>query len=188
METLRLYPEPPVLIRRALEKVELPYKGVLPPAEEGKPAPTGEPPNVVLPRGVDILLSVYSLHRNPEVWGADADTFRPERFLEAREGHGEWAGYTVPMAKDGVTPAFMSGESLLYPNETHFDFGFIPFGGGQRKCVGDSFAVAESIVAIAAFVRTLDIAHVPGKEEPGMVTGATIHTDGGLQVRLTERK
>ncbi|KAJ1636093.1 hypothetical protein T492DRAFT_587903, partial [Pavlovales sp. CCMP2436] len=31
----------------------------------------------------------------------------------------------------------------LYPSEAASDFAFIPFGGGERKCVGDQFASLE---------------------------------------------
>ena len=32
-----------------------------------------------VPRGQDIIVSVYNIHRNPEVWEFP-DEFRPERF------------------------------------------------------------------------------------------------------------
>lgn len=58
-ESLRLYPQPPVLIRRSLEDDAL-----------GK-YPIG--------RGEDIFISVWNLHRCPNHW-VDADTFNPERW------------------------------------------------------------------------------------------------------------
>jgi hypothetical protein len=42
-----------------------------------------------------------------------------------------WAGYD-PNKRAG-----------LYPSEAASDFAFIPFGGGERKCVGDQFATLE---------------------------------------------
>ncbi|XP_058128995.1 cytochrome P450 4V2-like [Anopheles ziemanni] len=33
-----------------------------------------------LPAGVDILIDIFDMHRNPTYWGPDADRFRPERF------------------------------------------------------------------------------------------------------------
>uniref|UniRef100_A0A182IN74 Uncharacterized protein n=1 Tax=Anopheles atroparvus TaxID=41427 RepID=A0A182IN74_ANOAO len=33
-----------------------------------------------LPAGVDILIDIFDIHRNPVYWGSDADQFRPERF------------------------------------------------------------------------------------------------------------
>ncbi|KAI8556097.1 hypothetical protein RHMOL_Rhmol05G0225500 [Rhododendron molle] len=58
-ESLRLYPQPPVLIRRSLEDDML-----------------GKYP---IRRGEDIFISVWNLHRCPKHW-EDADKFNPERW------------------------------------------------------------------------------------------------------------
>ncbi|WOL18249.1 protein LUTEIN DEFICIENT 5, chloroplastic [Canna indica] len=58
-ESLRLYPQPPVLIRRSLEDDVL-----------------GEYP---IRRGEDIFISVWNLHRSPKHW-VDAESFNPERW------------------------------------------------------------------------------------------------------------
>ncbi|KAE9617719.1 hypothetical protein Lal_00027290 [Lupinus albus] len=58
-ESLRLYPQPPVLIRRSLEDDVL-----------------GEYP---IKSGEDIFISVWNLHRGPKQWD-DADKFEPERW------------------------------------------------------------------------------------------------------------
>ncbi|CAH2034782.1 unnamed protein product [Thlaspi arvense] len=58
-ESLRLYPQPPVLIRRSLENDTLgPYP---------------------IKRGEDIFISVWNLHRSPLHWD-DAEKFNPERW------------------------------------------------------------------------------------------------------------
>jgi hypothetical protein len=36
------------------------------------------------------------------------------------------------------------------------DFAFLPFGGGQRKCVGDQFALMEAVVTMAMLLRRFD--------------------------------
>ncbi|PRQ41582.1 putative cytochrome P450 [Rosa chinensis] len=58
-ESLRLYPQPPVLIRRSLEDDML-----------------GEYP---IKRNEDIFICVWNLHRSPTLWD-DADKFNPERW------------------------------------------------------------------------------------------------------------
>eukprot|EP00611_Tribonema_gayanum_P030855 TRINITY_DN869_c0_g3_i6.p1 TRINITY_DN869_c0_g3~~TRINITY_DN869_c0_g3_i6.p1 ORF type:complete len:441 (+),score=103.47 TRINITY_DN869_c0_g3_i6:750-2072(+) len=66
VEALRLYPEPPVLIRRALREDALP------------PGGTGTP--IRLPRGSDVFISTWNLHRSPALWDAPQE-YNPERFM-----------------------------------------------------------------------------------------------------------
>ena len=56
IEALRLYPEPPVLIRRAREEDTLPAGG------------SGLSGGVKVLRGTDIFISTWNLHRAPEYW------------------------------------------------------------------------------------------------------------------------
>jgi cytochrome P450 family 97 subfamily B polypeptide 3 len=165
-ETLRLYPEPPLLIRRVLRDAVLP---------KGQAANETE-----IMRGTDIFINVYSLHRSPSLW-RDPDRFDPDRWLQpfVNPGVNDWKGY-VP--SDNLRLG-----SPLYPNEVNSDFAFLPFGGGTRKCVGDQFAMLESVVALAMLLRRLDFKLACGPEEVGMATGATIHTKNGLPMVITPR-
>jgi docosahexaenoic acid omega-hydroxylase len=36
----------------------------------------------VLKPGMVVCINIFSLHRSPEVWGSDAEQFRPERFMD----------------------------------------------------------------------------------------------------------
>lgn len=33
------------------------------------------------------MVNIHQLHHNPDEWGSDHDTFRPERFSEKRKRH-----------------------------------------------------------------------------------------------------
>ncbi|XP_053660991.1 cytochrome P450 4C1-like [Anopheles marshallii] len=59
-ESLRLLPIAAVIGRRTSEELDLGgYR---------------------LPAGIDIIIDIFDIHRNPAYWGHDADRFRPERF------------------------------------------------------------------------------------------------------------
>ncbi|MEW5298950.1 MAG: hypothetical protein WDW36_002019 [Sanguina aurantia] len=137
-ESMRLYPQPPVLLRRALVEDKF--------------------DNFVIPAGSDIFISVWNLHRSPALW-EDSDSFKPERFP-----------ITSPI-----------------PNETTENFSYLPFGGGKRKCIGDQFALFESIVALSMLTRRYDFTLDPNGPAVGMTTGATIHTTAGLFMNMKPR-
>lgn len=137
-ESMRLYPHPPVLLRRAL-------------------VPDTLPGGYAVPRGQDVILSIYNIHHSAAVW-EDPHAFKPERFaLNA--------------------PA---------PTEANTGYKYIPFSGGPRKCVGDQFATMEAVIALAVVLRRYSFALSPG-HDPGMTTGATIHTANGMYMTVKKR-
>jgi len=177
-ETLRLYPEPPLLIRRCRTQNTLP-KGA------------GREATVI--RGMDLFISLYNIHHDEKFW-PNADTFDPLRFTKPYKNPHvpQWAGYD-PKLWDG----------RLYPNEISADFAFLPFGGGARKCVGDEFALLEATVTLAMVLRRFEFQFDPSKTDTeidyndppmnldhpvGMRTGATIHTRRGLHMLIKRRK
>ncbi|ABO99505.1 predicted protein [Ostreococcus lucimarinus CCE9901] len=161
-EGMRLYPAPPILIRRAIKDVTLPRGG------NGK--------EITLKAGTDCFIAVWNLHRSPDLW-EDPEKFDPSRFSRrfenpAIEGWG------------GLNPELMTG---LYPNEQCTDFSYVPFGGGQRRCAGDQFAMLEAVTALSVLLKKFkfELACEPGEVE--MITGATIHTKKGLPMKLKRR-
>ncbi|GHF32068.1 cytochrome P450 [Streptomyces fumanus] len=76
-----------------------------------------------LPRGATVLYSPYLLHHQATSF-PDPERFRPERWAPGRTA-GRAAG----------------GDALL------------PFAAGSRKCVADTFAMAEATVAVAVVAR-----------------------------------
>lgn len=166
-ESLRMYPEPPLLIRRNLTQVTLP-KGATVPFE------------ATLMRGTDIFIAVYNIHRDERYW-PNPDLFDPERFKKAYKNPDipEWKGYD-PEAWKG----------RLYPDENACDYAFLPFGAGPRRCLGDMFATIEGTIALAMFLRRFEFdfaAPTPRPEDVGAATGATIHTKNGLWMTLKKR-
>lgn len=159
-ESLRMYPEPPLLIRRALDDHVLPAGGV---GFETK-----------VQRGVDIFIALYNIHRSPDYW-ENPNEFDPERFLRPFKNaeRPDWGGYN-PVA------------SALYPNEVHSDFAYLPFGGGSRKCVGDQFACMEAVVTLSMILRRFDFQLAIPPQDVGIYTGATIHTRNGLMMTVSE--
>jgi beta-ring hydroxylase len=73
------------------------------------------------------------------------------------------------------------------PTEVNQDYRYLPFGGGQRKCLGDMFATFETMTALAMLVRRFSFKLTVGAPPVGMTTGATIHTTAGLHMTVTRR-
>lgn len=60
-EVFRMLPTVPIILRETLEDFEI-------------------EPGLIIPKGVNLLINIYALHRRKDIWGADADEFVPERF------------------------------------------------------------------------------------------------------------
>ena len=64
---------------------------------------------------------------------------------------------------------------------------YLPFGGGQRICIGNSFAMMEHAIVLAAAVRHWRLESIPGREvktEPRI----TLRPRGGLPMRTMRRE
>jgi cytochrome P450 len=64
---------------------------------------------VLVSKGTVVEYSVYSMHRRPDLYGMDAELFRPERWNEK-----------MPF-KD---------------SQINAKWGYLPFNGGPRVCLG----------------------------------------------------
>ncbi|KAH8808830.1 putative cytochrome P450 alkane hydroxylase [Xylogone sp. PMI_703] len=76
-EALRLYPPVPANFRSAVRDTTIPLGG----------GPDGKSP-VFIPKGTSVNYNVYSMHRRHDIYGPDAEEFKPERWGKLRPGWG----------------------------------------------------------------------------------------------------
>ncbi|XP_058974812.1 cytochrome P450 4e2-like [Musca domestica] len=121
----------------------------------------------------------------------------------------------------------MNYNEAIYPDPYRFDpqrfdadqrmttqnpFEYVPFGGGQRNCIGQKFAMLEVKTVISKIVRNFQIlapedgleskdgyistlygpqrarAPKPDKYVPTLLHAITLRAESGLHLRLRERK
>ncbi|KAL6496468.1 hypothetical protein OROGR_029726 [Orobanche gracilis] len=93
--------------------------------------------NLVIQAGIDLLLPIMLVNRDTDLWGNDAEQFKPERFSE--------------------------GVSKACKDQT----AFLPFGWGPKTCIGQNFAMIEAKVALVMILKCFSLelsasyAHAP---------------------------
>ena len=113
---LRLFPSVPVNNRTAQETTVLPAGGGV----------DGSSP-ILIRKGQNVAYCVYAMHRRKDLYGADAEEFRPER----------WEDESMPLKKQSLTSAW----------------GYLPFNGGPRVCLGQEFGLTEAGYAIVRILQ-----------------------------------
>ncbi len=120
---------------------------------------------IPVPAGSTVAVPPYLIHRHPEFW-PDPAGFDPARFLPAGEPGTAAGGGRVT---DGERPRYA----------------YIPFGGGKRACVGQSFAELETVLVLASIAQRfrLDLTQL-GIPRP--IAAVTLRP-GRLPMRLLRR-
>ncbi|KAI0475564.1 cytochrome P450 alkane hydroxylase [Xylariaceae sp. FL0804] len=180
-EVLRLHPPVSFISRTAARDTILPVGGGGGGGGPGPgPAQTAEPVRVA--GGTSVLYSAYALHRRPDLYGADAELFRParwdddERLRSPRSGAGAGAG---------AGPA-----AAALP---HLAFVFMPFGAGPRSCLGMDFALTEASYTVVRLLRHFPSLGLPpgeradrcGQEEQTVMI--VLRPTHGCRVQLGQR-
>ncbi|KAL4558551.1 hypothetical protein LXL04_036752 [Taraxacum kok-saghyz] len=114
-ETLRLYPPGPLAGPR--EAIDDCYIG-----------------GYHIPKGTRLIVNVWKLHRDPEVW-SDPEVFRPGRFLDEHSN----VGY--------------QGQNFEY----------IPFSSGRRMCPASTFALQVIHLTLGRLIQGFDLSTPMGK-------------------------
>ncbi|KAF5462424.1 hypothetical protein F2P56_018430 [Juglans regia] len=110
-EVLRLYPPAAFVSREALEETQV--------------------GDITIPQGVCLWTLIPTLHRDNNIWGKDADEFRPERF------------------SNGISKA------------CKFPQAYIPFGLGPRLCLGRNFAMVQLKILLCLIISKFSFSLSP---------------------------
>jgi cytochrome P450 len=73
-----------------------------------------------------------------------------------------------------------------WKNPTWPSYAYIPFGGGDRRCIGERFAWMESVLILAYLLRNWRFAAAVQKA-PKASAKLTLHPRGPLPLRITKR-
>ncbi|TFK35054.1 cytochrome P450 monooxygenase pc-3 [Crucibulum laeve] len=136
---------------------------------------------IYIPADTKCLYSVFIMHRRTDLWGPDAHTFDPDRFLDERV------------------------HKYLTPNP----FIFCPFNAGPRICLGQQFAYHEASFFLVRLLQQFSSftlapeaqpegsippaswASIPGSKGTDKIIPTmhlTMYVKGGLWVRMHEAK
>ena len=120
-----------------------------------------------------------SMRIYPQNWVMSRDTIAEDTI----------GGFTIPAGTTVFLGVFVSHrDAAFWPDPEKFDpgrfvgepekgrhpFSYIPFGGGQRKCIGSTFASFEAALVLARLSRRFDV-RVPD--------GVTVHPKPSFALR-----
>lgn len=122
------------------------------------------PNGSTVPAGTMIGMNPYVVGRNKGIFGSDADTFRPDRWLQQdRESHDEFKSRMQRWSK-----------------------AHIMFGGGSRICLGRHLSLMEVFKLVPTLIATFDI-ELDDPEEVWWTSSRWFFRTRGIVCRMRPR-
>jgi cytochrome P450 len=129
----------------------------------------------------------------PPAWATGRETTEPY----------ELRGHTIPVGSQLMCSQWIvHRDARWYPDPERFDperwsperakeiprYGYFPFGGGPRVCIGNHFAMMEATLLLALIVQRFRVELLPG-ERLELAPAVTLRQKGeGLRVRTLARE
>ncbi|KAL8703504.1 MAG: hypothetical protein Q9201_003314 [Fulgogasparrea decipioides] len=110
-----------------------------------------------IPAGTKIIIAPAAINISRDLWGPDAKSFKPERWL--KPGQTNTGGSTS-------------------------NYAFLTFLHGPRSCIGQQFAKAEFAALLAAMVGRFEMELENPDREIEIQAGLTSRPKGGLPVKM----
>jgi len=136
-ETLRLYPTVPITVRVSVKSTKIGAQ--------------------FIPSNTTAVISQWAINHDHDLWGADAEEFRPTRWLE-----GEYA------ANGGAKSPYA----------------LLTFLHGPRSCIGRSFALMEMRCLLAVLTKRFRFEMADPEEKVEVGGFITIKPQNGMRLRL----
>ncbi|KAF9973365.1 hypothetical protein BGZ73_003397 [Actinomortierella ambigua] len=124
-------------------------------------------------KGENVMFSNYCMARKTNVWGPDAEVYRPERWLE------DPVSDPKEDAKPNKSPfgKFKNESTFKFPN----------FNAGPRICLGQTFATLEAMVTTVYLLQRFDFSLAPGYPAPVPKPAVTMPMRDPFMVAVVRR-
>ncbi|KAE8345518.1 cytochrome P450 [Aspergillus arachidicola] len=118
---------------------------------------------VLVRRGQNVAFCVYAMHRREDLYGPDAHLFRPERCAE-----------NLPLYRDEKTAIW----------------GYLPFNGGPRVCLGQDLALVEAAYTVVRILQRFPRVRLGDYPRPQRRPwlGWSSHSTTGVEMIAEERQ
>ncbi len=120
--------------------------------------------------GTSLFPCIYLTHQREDIY-PEPKKFKPERFLE-RQCLGERS----------LAPNGDAGSHRFSPYE------FIPFGGGNRRCLGYAFALFEMKLVLATILSQVELELLDNRPLKSARRGFTFTPNGGVKMKVKRIK
>jgi cytochrome P450 len=111
-------------------------------------------------------------------------------------------GYMIPKGAQVLMSQYvLHRDKRYYPEPLRFDperwttearegrpqFAYFPFGGGNRRCMGEAFAWMEALLLLSSFVQKWRFSLAP-QQKVALLPAITLRTKYGMRMSISSRK